>query len=359
VRAERRNALAGVALSLGAAATFGVFAPAAKEALGGLGPVRGAGLAYSAAGLVALAALLARRRAGAASTARKASARDAPRLLGMMLLGGVLGPALFFLGIDRVAAHQAALVQHLEYVLTVLAAVLVLGERPGWRGYAGLLLVGSGLLLLSTTAAGGRGEGESSWAGVVLLAGACSAWAADNTLARGASALDPLLVVSIKGTGAGALLSLATWREPWSLPPSTWGLLFLAGGVGIGLSLVLELLALRRIGAARNAGLFATGPGFGFLLSVVALEERAGASSWAALALCVLGAVALAVDRHRHRHLHAPSRHGHPHHHLDGHHLHPHAHGVDPSVEHDHEHEHGVLEHAHEHVHDAHHRHRH
>ena len=49
---------------------------------------------------------------------------------------------LFFAGIARVAAHQAAVVQHLEYVLTILTAVLVLGERPGRKGVAGLVLVG-------------------------------------------------------------------------------------------------------------------------------------------------------------------------------------------------------------------------
>jgi len=355
-----RRALGGVALSLAAAAAFGVFAPAAKGALAHVQPVRAAGLAYVAAGLVALGALVARQLTGRPISGRAIEGRDAPRLLGMTLVGGALGPVLFFAGVDLVAAHHAAVVQHLEFALTVLAAVLVLGERPGSRGLVGLALVGSGLLLFSTFGAGTAGPAlSSSGIGLLLLIAACMAWAVDNTLARGASELDPLVVVSIKGLGAGGALLLFTFGSAWWLPPRTWALVFLAGGVGVGLSLILELLALRRIGAALNAGLFATGPAFGFVWSLVFLGERAVAAGWAALLLCALGAIALSIDRHAHWHVHEPIRHTHRHDHLDGHHTHGHGPDFDPATEHVHEHEHQRTEHSHAHVHDEHHRHRH
>ena len=148
--------------------------------------------------------------------------------------------------------------------LSLAAAVLVLGERPGRRGVAGLLLVGAGVLLLFVLDVERAGVAGAPGMGAILLAGACIAWAGDNTLARGASALDPFLVVSIKGLSAGIALTLASAGSPWPLHARGWGLVVLAGGVGVGVSLVLELLALGRIGAALNAGLFATGPAFGF-----------------------------------------------------------------------------------------------
>ncbi len=245
----------------------------------------------------------------------------------MTVLGGVLGPALFFAGLTRVAAHHAAIVQHLEFALTVLAAVLVLGERPGRRGVAGLVFVCAGVVLLSIRGVDAAGAAPLSWSGVALIVAACMTWAADNTLARGASELDPLVVVSIKGLGAGIALTVASAGSPWPPDARGWGLLLLAGGVGVGVSLVLELLALRRIGAALNAGLFATGPAFGFVWSLTFLGERSSAAGWAALSLCVVGAIALAADRHVHSHVH--------------------------------ENEHETVRHAHAHVHDAHHRHRH
>jgi drug/metabolite transporter (DMT)-like permease len=357
--AGRRRALGGVALSLTAAATFGVLAPASKGALAHVGPLRGAALAYLAAGAVALAALIFGRLPGRGRRGRPASKRDAPRLAGMTLLGGILGPAMFFIGIDRLAAHHAAVLQHLEFGLTVLAAVLILGERPGKPGIGGLVLVGAGVALLSLTDVDRAGVAGSSWLGALFVTGACIAWAGDNTLARGASDLDPLVVVSVKGLGAGIVLNVASAGSPWPSDVRGWGLVALAGGVGVGLSLVLELLALRRIGVSLNAGLFATGPAFGFVWSVAFLGEHGSVSSWVALALCVAGAVALSTDRHEHEHVHEAILHTHRHHHLDGHHTHSHGPGFDPATEHSHEHEHEPLRHAHPHVHDEHHRHRH
>ena len=356
-----RGALGGALLSLAAAAAFGVFAPAAKGALTRLEPLAAAGLTYLAAGLAALGVSAVRRMAGARSFGRGAARADLPRLAAIVLAGGIVGPVLFFAGLARVMAHRAAVLQHVEFALTVLAAVAVLGERPGRRGLLGLGLVGAGLLLLSS-AGGGAASATgpaTSLVGTALLVAACAVWAVDNTLARGASDLDPLVVVALKGLGAGSILVLATIGELRSIEPAGWALVVLAGGVGVGLSLVLELLALRRIGAALNAGLFATGPAFGFAWSVLFLGETAGARSFAALALCAAGAVALSVDRHGHRHVHEPLRHAHGHDHLDGHHAHAHDPEVPPATVHVHEHEHPLLDHAHPHVHDAHHRHRH
>jgi hypothetical protein len=60
----RRRPLGGIAMSLAAAAAFGVFTPAAKGAATHLGLVRTAGFIYLIAGLVALSALLLRQVAG-------------------------------------------------------------------------------------------------------------------------------------------------------------------------------------------------------------------------------------------------------------------------------------------------------
>ncbi len=349
----------GVVLSLAAAATFGVLAPASKGALAHVEPLRGAALSYLVAGAVAVLALILGRAVGLRHRGRAALRQDTPRLAGMILLGGILGPAMFFAGVERLAAHHAAVLQHLEFGLTVAAALLILGERPGGRGVAGLSLVGAGVLLLSVIDVEHTADAGSSWLGTILVAGACIAWAGDNTLARGASDLDPLAVVAIKGLGAGVALSVVSADSPWPQGVFGWGLLALAGGVGIGFSLVLELLALRRIGAALNAGLFATGPVFGFVWSLVFLGEQSTVTSWIALTLCAGGAVALSIDRHEHAHVHEALRHIHRHHHLDGHHTHSHDPSFDPSTEHVHEHEHEPIRHAHAHAHDDHHRHRH
>jgi drug/metabolite transporter (DMT)-like permease len=354
-----RGAWTGAALSLAAAATFGIFAPAARTALARHGPIDAAGLTYLAAAAVALAAMAARRLAGAHPAGRRINFRDAPRLAGMTFAGGIAGPVLFFGGLQRLHAHEAAVLQHLEFGLTVIAAVIVLKERVGRRGILGLLMIGCGAALLPALQAA-RPGGPRGWdaIGAALIAAAAAAWATDNTLARGASDLDPLAVVGIKGGVAGAtLLALAGGAGPLRI--AELGPVLLAGGVGVGLSLVLELLALRRVGAALNAGLFTTGPAFGFVWSLIFLGERTNGAGWSALALCLWGAVALALDRHGHRHAHAPVVHTHAHHHPDGHHDHAHDAPVAPGTVHLHEHRHELLEHSHPHVHDDQHRHGH
>ncbi|HEY3177167.1 MAG TPA: EamA family transporter [Candidatus Polarisedimenticolia bacterium] len=350
----------GVGLSLAAAAIYGILAPAAKGALAHIEPVRAAGLTYLAAGCVTLVALLLRALIGRRPSRGRITRRDVPRLLGMTLLGGVLGPVMFFEGVQRVASHHAAIVQHLEFAFTVLAAVLVLGERVGRRGVFGLFLLLIGLMVFSLPGPASGGQlSSTSWRGLLLLVAACSAWAGDNILTRGASRLDPLVVVTIKGFGGGSALLLGTLGASWSLPPRAWMLVMLAGGGGVGLSLVLELLALRRIGAALNAGLFAAGPAFGFLWSLLFLGERAGTFGWLALLSCAAGAVALSIDRHGHQHHHDPIGHTHWHDHLDEHHTHMHGPEFAPGISHVHEHEHEATTHAHPHEHDEHHRHRH
>src|SRR6185369_9998388 len=114
------------------------------------------------------------RAAGGGPLGHAPSGRSLPRLLAMTLLGGVLGPALFFAGVARVPAHAVAVLQHVEFALTALAAVLVLGERLGQRGWAGLALVGAGILLLSRLAAGGERPADLSAFGLLLLLGACA-----------------------------------------------------------------------------------------------------------------------------------------------------------------------------------------
>jgi len=141
------------------------------------------------------------------------------------------------------------------------------------------------------------------------------------------------------------------------LPPILALLGTLATGfLGYGLSIVLHLLAMRHVGAARQAAFFATAPFVGAVASVPILGERLGAAEFGAGGLMAAGAFLLIGAGHHHRHGHEALEHDHAHVH-DGHHSHEHE-GV--VVErHSHPHRHAPLAHDHPHLPDAHHRHRH
>ncbi|WP_242393962.1 DMT family transporter [Anaeromyxobacter oryzisoli] len=130
----------------------------------------------------------------------------------------------------------------------------------------------------------------------------------------------------------------------------------LTGALGYGASLVLFLLAVRAIGAARQAAYFATAPFIGALLAVPLLGERPPAAHLFAGAVMALGIIVVVRARHAHPHVHEPLVHEHAHVH-DAHHVH--AHDASVTEPHSHAHRHERLEHDHSHLPDIHHRHDH
>jgi hypothetical protein len=138
-------------------------------------------------------------------------------------------------------------------------------------------------------------------------------------------------------------------------------ILLAALGVGVfsyGMSIVLDVYALRLLGAAREAALFATAPFAGALAAVPILGEGMGAAELAAATLMASGVVLLLRERHSHAHAHEPLEHDHSHVH-DAHHQHAHDPGEVVREPHSHAHRHVGLVHDHPHVPDLHHRHEH
>src|SRR5439155_24809250 len=123
---ERAVQLEGAAAALAAAALFGVSAPLAKMLLPGTGPLPLAAFLYLGAGLgLTGVGALARARAGPGSVPREARLRpdDLPLLAVVIAAGGIAGPVLMLLGLQRVSAVAGSLLLNLEAPLTILLAV--------------------------------------------------------------------------------------------------------------------------------------------------------------------------------------------------------------------------------------------
>ncbi len=340
-----RGAVAG----LGAAVLFGLSTPVAKLLLPSTGPFMLAGLLYLGAGLgLSLAAPF--RGAGRESKLRR---EDLPTLAGMVVAGGIAGPLLLLLGLARLSGAQASLLLNLEAPFTIGLAVLVFGESLSRRELLGAAVIVAGGAAL---AAGPGGSAPPPW-GSLAVAGACGAWALDNNLGQRLALRDPVAVTRVKALAAGAVnvaLALALGDRLPSAPALAGTLA--TGFLGYGLSIVLHLLAMRHVGAARQAAYFATAPFVGALAAVPILGERLGAAEVGAGGLMAAGAILLLRARHDHGHQHEPLEHDHAHVH-DEHHQHGHQEAV---VEpHAHPHRHASLAHDHPHLPDAHHRHRH
>lgn len=341
----------GAVLGLLAAALFGVSAPVAKRLLGDVTPQVLAGLLYVGAGL----ALTVYRRLRPATVEAPLERSDLPRLVGVVLAGGVAGPLLMLLGLQRTSAVTGALLLNLEAPFTIALAVLAFREHLGRYAAGAIVLILTGAAILKV----GPGAHRADTRGVLLLAGACAAWALDNNLTQRLSLRDPFALVRVKALAAGSFNLALGLANAGRLPSLRVALVALAlGSVSYGASVVLDAYALRLVGAAREAAYFATAPFLGALAATVLVDESLRWSDGLAMAAMAGGVALLLRERHGHAHTHEELSHAHAHVH-DEHHRHTHGPDAPPGEPHAHPHYHAPLAHDHPHTPDAHHRHRH
>jgi drug/metabolite transporter (DMT)-like permease len=338
-------------LGLGAAVTFGASAPFAKRLLDEASPQLLAGLLYIGAFAVLAAAVPLRRRSSEARLRRQ----DGPRLAGLIVAGGILAPVLLLVGLERVSGTSGSLLLNLEGPFTVLIGIAVFGEHLARRAAVGAGVVFGGAALLSLGGAGGSVD----LVGAGCIAVACLLWGLDNNLTQSLTLRDPFAIVAIK-TGVAGTVNLAL-ALAFGVDLPDIGVVAAAcalGAVAYGLSIVLDAYALRLLGAAREAVIFATAPFVGAVLAVPVLSETLGRRDIVAGAVMAAGVVLILLERHDHEHTHEPLEHDHVHVH-DEHHQHAHLPGASTSEPHSHVHRHEPLVHAHPHVSDVHHRHPH
>jgi drug/metabolite transporter (DMT)-like permease len=341
--------------ALASATLFGASTPLAKLLLGGgTDPWLLAGLLYLGSGVGLSLVRAGRRLAGVAEIEAPLRAADIPWLAAIILAGGVAGPGLLMLGLSTTSASSASLLLNVEGLATMAIAWLVFRESVDRRLLLGAFAILGGAALLSW-----RGGPAGLGIGGLAILGACVAWGIDNNLTRKLSSADPVQITVIKGLVAGAA-NLALAFAHGARLPSAAGIA--AAGVlgffGYGVSLVLFVLALRRLGAARTGAYFSTAPFLGAAISLAIFHEPPTLRLGAAAILMGLGVYLHLSERHEHEHTHEALDHEHSHTH-DAHHRH--AHGPnDPIGEpHAHRHRHAPLRHKHPHYPDLHHRHGH
>lgn len=259
------NVRRGGFLAIAAALLFGLSTPAAKAIVGNVHPLLVAGLLYLGSGVGLGIIILLGQRHGV-----RLKRADLPWLLATVLFGGALGPALLMRGLTQTTGSAASLLLTLEGVLTALIAWVVFREPFNLRIGAGMAAIFAGAILLALQTP----SGHAGFLGAVAVAGACLCWAIDNNCTSKIADVDAVTLASIKGVAAGAANSTLALASGAALP--SFGLIAasaLVGFFGYGLSLVLFVLALREIGAARTGAYFSTAPFIGAVVGLVALRE--------------------------------------------------------------------------------------
>lgn len=342
-----------VIAALAAALLFGISTPLAKLLSAAIPPVLLAGLLYGGSGLgLALVRAVRERRVSIPDL----RASEWVWFALAIALGGILAPVLLLIGLQRTAAADASLLLNLEAVFTAALAWLAFGEHADRRIVLGMLLIIGGGIVLGWPQ-GGQTHGGT--VGALLVSSACLCWALDNNLTRKISGSDSLFIAGAKGLVAGVTNTTLALALGARLPAA--GLTILAMTVGLagyGVSLVLYVLALRGLGAARAGAYFSTAPFVGAALAIAVLHEPLSIAFCMAAVLMAAGVWLHLTEHHEHEHAHELLEHDHVHRH-DSHHQHVHTFEWDGHEPHAHPHQHQPIVHRHPHFPDVHHQHGH
>ena len=267
--------------ALGAAILFGASTPAAKAIIAGVHPLMLAGLLYLGSGLGLTVVKLVCRQTGA-----RLARPDMPWLLATVVFGGGLGPALLMLGLTSTTGSTASLLLTLEGVFTALLAWIVFREPFNRRIGLGMASIFAGAVLLAL-----RGpSGHAGFLGALAIAGACLCWAIDNNCTSKISHVEAPTLTAIKGVVAGASnVGLALVAGAHFPPLRAVALSGLIGLLGYGVSLVLFVLALREVGAARAGAYFSTAPFIGAFVGLIVLRDPWSVTVGVAGALMAFG----------------------------------------------------------------------
>lgn len=342
----------GVPLALAAAVLFGGTLPLSKLLLEAVNPFMLAGLLYLGGGLGLAVYHLSLKAVWAAAREAPLRRADVPWLALAVGAGGIVAPVLLMFGLTLTPASSGALLLNLEGLATMAIAWLVYRENVNW-----VLLLGAASILSGAALLSWDGQGLVFDSGAMLVAGACLAWGLDNNFTRKISSADPAVIAMIKGLAAGSINVALAFLMGASLPtPATITAAGVTGLLGVGVSLVMYILALRHLGTARAGAYYSTAPFVGAVLAIALLSEPVALKVPIAGALMGIGLWLHLAERHDHEHEHEALEHDHSHVH-DRHHQHRHDGPV--TEPHSHWHRHEPIRHAHVHYPDLHHRHRH
>lgn len=357
------NAISGTTSTLGpfafviaSASLFGLSVPFCKLLLEDTSPVILAGLLYLGAFVGLFVFTVAKRMVNHASDMKppKLERKDLPWLAGAVISGGIVAPVSLMFGLALMSGFTTSLMLNLEGVATAIIAVVVFKENAGRRLWLALLLMTSAGVALSWN----PDEGEFGILGLALVGLAMASWGIDNNLTRMICTKDSVQIAQVKGLVAGSAILVASMIAGEGIESmSSAALAMVVGALGYGVSMVLFIRSLERLGSLRTGAFFSLGPFVGAAASVMLLGEWLGWLMLPAAVLMALGVWLMAGERHDHAHTHETTSHDHVHDHCDGHHMHEHFGLFDEP--HSHEHSHQQIAHNHAHRPDSHHRHGH
>jgi len=193
-------------------------------------------------------------------------------------VGGIVGPVVYFFGLQTTAASDASLLANAEMVFTIVLASIAFREKLGRTGLIAVILVSIGVVVVTTNLQFSNSLFDLVSPGHLLILLSSLCWGLDNNIITYASEkIEVVKFIQIRSSITGPILLLVSYLSS-AFPPDASGIgrIFLVGLLVFGGSLYFNTLALKWLGAIRSTLIFPISSLFGLIAAYLILGETIG-----------------------------------------------------------------------------------
>jgi len=264
---------------------FGSVSVLAKPLVSSVDPILLASLVYIIAAIT-LSPLAQKQK-------QKLARRDLLLILSIAVCGAVIAPSLYFVGLTHASASDAALIANGEVFFSVLLAVMFFREKLRLVGWIAIILVLSGMIIITTNLNFADFTLQQIHYKDMLLILSMLFWALDNNLSRYlAQKMNVANIAQIKSAIGGVILfviALLVFRVNINVGVDQIIPILVLGVIGFAASLYFFLQGLKRIGIVRTITIFSMSSVFGLVASSVFLAEQISTYQIMAAGIMILG----------------------------------------------------------------------
>jgi O-acetylserine/cysteine efflux transporter len=233
--------------------------------------------------------------AGEMSNLSGVSIQAALLVIAAAVIGYGIGDTLLFQSILIVGVSRAYTITYTYPLLTMVVAVILLGEP-----FHLTTLIGTALMVLSVISLLSEKKddpGKNGSRGLVMAFGTAITWAIGILLvALGLREMTVLQANAIRYPALSLfLLALSKPTRKWNLDRKSWLLLFCTGALGMVVGGVIFLLSVNLIGASKATPLSASSPVWASIMSSLFLKEKVTPRLLISSALVVAGTYFITV----------------------------------------------------------------
>jgi drug/metabolite transporter (DMT)-like permease len=218
------------------------------------------------------------------------------------LIGIAAGDTCFFAALQRLQVHQLIVLMMLAPALTLIMAILFLGEMPSRVAWLGIAMVLTGVSLTLAADLHHLERPKGTFTGIVFGFLAILCMGGSVIIAKAGLGEAPALQATFLRMSAGfaGMLAVALARRQISVSLEPLRRAGLQGRFLVAVAVVtfggfwLSLLAVKQLDVSVANTLLATEPLFALPLSFLWLQERPVALAWSGAALALPGALLLA-----------------------------------------------------------------